>query len=193
MSEERERMKQPQIQILYDAATIQKKVAALGQKLQADHADSDPLLISIVGGSVVFLADLLRAIQNPIRYETVQVHYSVSGREDGVLEIHFPISLNVKDQELVVIKDVIASGVIETYLTSQFLQLGAKQVRFVALIDLPEERKSDFTADYGLFTPKKTGKFIGYGLKVNGRYGSLPYLGRIVDESERNFITAPDG
>jgi len=174
-------MTEPQIQILFDAATIEKKVAALGQQLQADTVDSDPVLVSIVGGSVVFLADLLRAIQRPIRYETVQVQYSASSGDDDVLEIHFPLSLTVKDQSLVILKDVVATGVIENYLTSQFLELGASEVRFVALIDLPEERKLNLAVHYQLFTPKRAGTFVGYGLKVNGRYGNLPYLGRLVE------------
>ncbi len=174
-------MSEPEIQILYDAQTIEKKVSSLGQRLEADHADSDPLLISIVGGSVVFLADLVRSIKKPIRYEFVQVHYSSSSRAGEILEIHYPISLAVERQPLVVVKDVVTTGVIENYLTNQFLQRGAQQVRFAALIDVPEERKSDFSPDYGLFTPKRAGTFVGYGLKVDGRYGNLPYLGRLVE------------
>ena len=173
-------MTDPQVQILYDAVTIEKKVAALGQRLQTDYAGRDPVLVSILGGSVVFLADLLRAVQMPIRYETVQVQYSSSDTEDSVLEIQFPIPLTVQDQSLNVLKDVIATGVTETYLASQFQELGARDVRFVALIDLPEQRKSDIGVDYQLFTPKKSGVFVGYGLKLDGRYGSLPYLGRLV-------------
>lgn len=171
----------PEIQILYDADTIEQKVAELGQKLQADHAEVDPLLISILGGSVVFLADLLRAIQRPIRYETIQVYYTASSRQNGVMNIQFPISLSLKDQSLIVLKDVVATAVTENYLVNQFLSLGARQVRFVALIDLPEERKVDFNVDYRLFTPKRAGVFVGYGLKLGGRYGNMPYLGRLVD------------
>jgi len=173
-------MKDPQIQVLYDAATIDGKVAALGRQLQADFADSDPILLSILGGSVVFLADLLRAIQKPFRYETVQVQYTPTGGENDVLEIHFPIPMSVNDQSLIILKDVVATGVTETYLATQFQDLGARQVRFVALIDLPEERKSDLEVDYRLFTPKRAGTFLGYGLRVDGRYGNLPYIGRLL-------------
>lgn len=173
-------MNDPQIQVLYDAATIEGKVASLGRQLQADFASTDPILVSIVGGSVVFLADLLRAIQRPFRYETIQVQYTPTGGENDVLEIHFPIPLSVKDQSLIILKDVVATGVTETYLATQFLDMGASQVRFVALIDLPEERKLDLGVDYRLFTPKRAGKFLGYGLRVDGRYGHLPYIGRLL-------------
>ena len=175
-------MTEPQIQILYDAATIEKNVAALGQRLQADFSGQDPIMVSILGGSVVFLADLLRAIQRPIRYETVTVEYSPATGNDSLLEIDFPISLSVKDQPLIVLKDVIATGVTEAYLISQFQELGASDIRFVALLDLPEQRRSEFAVDYQLFTPKRPGTFVGYGLKIEGRYGNLPYLGRLVGD-----------
>jgi hypoxanthine phosphoribosyltransferase len=175
-------MTDPQIQILYDAATIEKQVGALGQRLQTDYAGQDPLLVSILGGSVVFLADLLRAIQMPIRYETIKVQYSSSDGDDSLLEIDFPISLTVRDQSLIVLKDVVATGVTESYLTSQFQELGARDIRFVALIDLPEHRNSDISVDYQLFTPKKSGTFVGYGLKIDARYGNLPYLGRLLSD-----------
>jgi len=172
-------MSKGKLQVLYDEETISTNVRDLGRKLEADHAGSTPVLISIVGGSVVFLADLLRAIDQPVRYEMVQVQYTASSGTDNVMEIHFPISLNVSGQSLVVLKDVAATGVIENYLLSQLTSLGARQVRFVALIDLPEERKSDFHVDYRVFTPRRPGVFVGYGLKSQGMYGNLPYLARL--------------
>ena len=174
-------MTEPQIQILYDADAIEKQITALGQKLQGDHGGRDVVLLSIVGGSVVFLADLLRAIHEPIRYETMQVQYTQADRENDPLQIQFPISLDVRDQTLIVLKDVVATGVTETYLRNQLLESGAAAVHFVALIDLPEERRVDFSVDYRLFTPKRAGTFVGFGLKVAARYGNLPYLGRLLE------------
>jgi hypoxanthine phosphoribosyltransferase len=174
-------MTDSQIQVLYDADTIRHRVSELGERLQRDFSDADPILISIIGGSVVFLADLLRAIRMPIRYETVQVQYSGAGGAADVLDIHFPISVPVADQQLILLKDVMATGITESYLASQFLDLGASEVRIVALIDLPDERKLDVSADYSLFTPRQSGTFVGYGLKVEGRQGHLPYIGRVVD------------
>ena len=172
-------MSDVRLQVLYDEATIATNVRDLGRRLEADHAGSTPVLISIVGGSVVFLADLLRAMEQPVRYEMVQVQYSASSSADDVMQIHFPISLNVAGQSLVVLKDVVATAVIENYLLSQLTDLGARQVRFVALIDLPEERRSDFHVDYRVFTPRRPGIFVGYGLKRDGMFGNLPYLARL--------------
>ncbi len=172
-------MSEPEIQLLFDAQTIQQKVNDAGRRVEADLGESDPLLISVVGGSVVFLADLVRAIQKPIRYEFIQVQYSFSSDEEQVMEIHYPISMDVSGQTLVLVKDVVTTGVIETYLRQQFLQRGAERVVVAALLDLPEERRTDIQVDYRLFTPKKSGLFVGYGLKTTGRYGNLPYVGRL--------------
>ncbi len=175
-------MSEPEIHLLYDGQTIQNKVNATGRQLEAELGDEDPLLISVVGGSVVFLADLVRAIQKPIRYEFIQVQYSFAGGEGQVMEIHYPISMDVTGQTLILVKDVVTTGVIETYLRNQFLQRKAKRVAVAALLDLPEERRTDLRVDYRLFTPKKAGLFVGYGLKTGGRYGNLPYVGRLAEQ-----------
>ena len=172
-----------EIESLFDAETIQSKVANLGHQLETELEGSDPWIISIVGGSVLFLADLIRALKQPVRFDFVQVQYSVSANDEGVMEIHYPISLDVNDQNLVIIKDVSASGVIETYLTSQFRNRGARKVSFATLIDVPEERKTDFEPDYQLFTSEKQGVFVGYGLKYKGRFGNLPYIGFVEQEA----------
>ena len=179
-------MSENRLQVLYDQETIATNVRDLGRRLEADHAGSTPVLISIVGGSIVFLADLLRAIEQPVRYEAVQVRYTASAGESEVVDIDFPISLDVTGQSLIVLKDVVATGVIENYLMSQLLSLGAQQVRFVALIDLPEERRSDFHADYRVFTPRRPGVFVGYGLKSSGIFGNLPYLARLTPGDTAN-------
>lgn len=177
-------MSEIEIKTLYEADTIEEKVRELGQRIERDHPDPEPLFISIVGGSVVFLADLIRAVSRPVRYETVQVVYSASGQKGDLLEIQYPISLAVTGQPVVIVKDVVSTGVPESYLINQLQQRDASEVRIAALIDLPEERRVDVVADYSVFTPKRVGVFVGYGLKYEGRYGNLPFLGRIATDGE---------
>ncbi len=177
-------MSEIEIKTLYDADTIAGKVRELGQRIELDHEEPELVFISIVGGSVVFLADLIRAVGRPVRYETVQVVYSASGQSGDLLEIQYPISLAVDGQPVVIVKDVVSTGVPESYLINQLHQRGAAAVRIAALIDLPEERRADVVADYSLFTPRRIGIFAGYGLKYEGRFGNLPFLGRIVPTGE---------
>ncbi len=193
------------IEPLFEAAALSASVADLAQKLTADFAppgdaqetDTEPLLLAILGGSLIFLADLVRAVDRPVRYELIQVGYSEGDRvetpdapenpetpealesPETVQNIHYPIPVEISGRSVVVLKDVVASGVIELYLAEKLRQHGAREVRFAALIDMPDERKTDFAVDYSAFTTRRNGILVGYGLKHEGRYGNLPYIGRL--------------
>src|SRR5947209_18853062 len=119
------------VELLYDAATVRANVADLGARLTEDLGSitsgvgSEPLLLAILGGSLIFLADLVRAIGRPVRYELIQVGYSEGDAvESGeppeapeamerVQNIHYPIPVEIAGRSVVVIKDVVASGIIE--------------------------------------------------------------------------------
>jgi hypoxanthine phosphoribosyltransferase len=176
-------MTTPTIKLLFDARAIAARVQALGQRLQREVAQEDPLVVSLLGGSVIFLADLIRSISTPIRYEFIQVEYSSHSAEgdEEVTDIQYPIPLDVAGQSVLVLKDVVSSAVIETYLATQLAQRGARRVRFIALVDLPKERKTHCQVDYGVFTTERSGRLVGYGMKHQGRYGNLPYIGYLAD------------
>lgn len=171
-----------QIETLYEAAALRGSVAELARQMTADFAESEaePLLLAILGGSLVFLADLVRAIDRPVLYELMQVAYSeeAAAEQERVQNIHYPIPVEIEGRQVVVLKDVVSSGVIEVYLGEQLRQ-HAREVRFAALIDMPDERKTDFAVDYCAFTTRRNGILVGYGLKHEGRYGNLPYIGRL--------------
>ena len=175
-------MSAPNIKVLFDTRAIAARVQALGQRLQREVAHEDPIVISLLGGSVIFLADLIRSISTALRYEFVQVEYLTheEGHEE-VTDIQFPIPIDVSGQSLLVIKDVVSTAIIETYLANQFLQKGARKVRFVALVDLPKERKTHCQVDYSVFTTERSARLIGYGMKHQGRHGNLPYVGYIAE------------
>lgn len=166
------------IETLFAADVIEREVLDLGRRLQADLAGSDPLFLSLLGGSVIFLADLVRAYRDPVRFELVHVDYrhpEVTAAE--LLEIHYPIPVDPAGQQVLVVKDVVTSGVTETYLAEQLGQRGAESVKVVALIDMPDERKTSLEVDYRVFSLERSGPLVGYGLKHQGRFGNLPYIG----------------
>jgi hypoxanthine phosphoribosyltransferase len=173
-------MTHPDIKVLFEPRVIAARVQALGQRLQRELAREDPLVLSLLGGSVVFLADLIRAISSPLRYELMHVEYEPGQGEE--LDIHYPIPVDVKGESVLVVKDVVSSAVIENYLASQLQQAGAGRVRFAVLVDLPKERKAHFQADYSVFTTERSGRLVGYGMKHDGRWGHLPYVGFLADE-----------
>ncbi len=166
------------IDLVFDADEIAHRVIELGKTINDELAAEDPLMLSILGGSMIFLADLARAIENPVRFEVIQVGAT---NEAGVMEIRYPIPLAVRDQSLLLLKDVVTSGVVESYLESQLRGQGAREVRFVALLDRPGERKTDFDPNYRLFSVDDDATYVGYGLKQNGRWGNLPYIGRLAN------------
>lgn len=168
---------------LFDPQVIGAKVRELGDRLQREVASSDPLVIAILGGSVIFLADLIRTISEPLRFEFVHVHF-YAGEQGDLMRIHYPLPVEVAGENILVVKDVVSSGVIESYLHSQLRQHGAREVRFAALIDMPAERKTSFTLDYGAFSIERSGTFVGYGLKHQGRYGNLPFIGQLRTPAE---------
>lgn len=184
------------IEPLFDPEALRTQVAALGRKLGEDLAGEEPLLLGLLGGSVIFLADLVRSIERPVRFELIHVGYqqgqkgaaaaSVEASEEGepeVLEIHYPLPVDIQGQSVVVVKDVVGSGVTEPYLEQQLRDRGARSVRFAALIDRPGERKTPFELHYQAFSTAEPGLLVGYGLKHEGRYGNLPYVGRLPERT----------
>jgi hypoxanthine phosphoribosyltransferase len=171
----------PPVEPLFDAATLGTRVAELGRTIGRELGAEDPLLLGLLGGSVIFLADLVRAIDGPVRFEFVKVGSDAHGGE--ILDLMYPIAVELAGQSVLVVKDVVASGIVESYLEQQIKSRGAASVRFAALIDLPDERKTDLDVDYRAFTARRAGTLVGYGLKHQGRWGNLPYVGRLREEA----------
>jgi hypoxanthine phosphoribosyltransferase len=180
------------IEILFQEAEVRDSVAALGRRIADELGPEDPLLIALLGGSVIFLADLVRAIEQPVRYGLIDVAYSAAeaalpadaaeGEEAAeVMRIEYPIPIEIGGQSVLVLKDVVSSGVTEPYLEQQLRDHGAREVRFAALIDMPDERKTAFNLHYSALTTHRKGLLVGYGLKHEGRFGNLPYVGRLSD------------
>jgi hypoxanthine phosphoribosyltransferase len=172
------------IEPLFDADSVRTHVQELGRRI-GEEMEEDTLLIALLGGSVIFLADLVRAIERPVRFEFIQAAFEPAGlagdttAESGVVEIRYPLPLDLAGQNVLVLKDVVTSGVTEPYLEQQLRDHGARDVRFAALIDIPDERKTDFQARYAAFQTGRQGLLVGYGLKHDGLYGNLPYVARI--------------
>ena len=169
------------IETVFDAEALRGSIRDLGRRINDELADDDPLLVALLGGSVIFLADLVRAIERPVRFEFIQVGQegSADAAEPGVTRLQYPLPLDVAGQSVLVLKDVVTSGVTEPYLEQQLRDHGAREVRFAALIDIPDERKTSFQVSYAAFRTGRQGVLVGYGLKQDARYGNLPYVGRL--------------
>jgi hypoxanthine phosphoribosyltransferase len=167
------------ITVLYDEATIRRRIEEVGAAIRKDAGEREVLLIGILKGASVFLADLLRAIPGKVHYEWVNVMLGVSDTEIAeATAIDFLTQFPMDGYRVYVLKDVVTTGVIETYLLTQLRERSPESLKLVALIDCPESRTVELECDFAVLTsPREI--FVGYGLESSREFGNLPYIGRI--------------
>jgi hypoxanthine phosphoribosyltransferase len=172
----------------FGPADIARRVADIGQRITNDYPDGQLLLIAVLKGAGVFMADLARSIPRPLRMEYIDVIRG--GNEDEIMDFQFVTSFPVKGMDLIVLKDVIRSGVIETYLLNQLREEGPRSIRFASLVDRPQERKSSLFVDYVLF-PSEEGVLVGYGMEYKGEGGNLPFIAQVKTPGDPPFPARP--
>ena len=155
----------------YGPADIARRVADVGRRIGHDYPDGPIVLIAILKGAGFFVADLARAVPRPVRCEYIDVLRD--GEAEKVVNYHFLAPFDVKDAHLVILKDVIRSGIVETWLLSQLREEKPRSLRFACVVDRPQERKSSLLADYVLF-PSEEGVLVGYGMEYQRRRGQPP-------------------
>lgn len=159
--------------LLYDErfspAEISHRVQSIGQRLSGDFPETPIVLIAILKGAAIFASDLARTIPRSVRLEYIDV---IRGGEEEIVDFHFVTPFNVRGADIIILKDVIRSGIIESYLADQLREEGPNSIRFAAIVDRPQERKSSLLVDYVLF-PSEDGVLVGYGMEFAGE-GELP-------------------
>jgi len=163
------------IETLFTAEEISEKISELAKQIDADF-DSPPLIVGVLRGSFIFMADLCRKIELPCSLDFIDAK-SYSGTESsGVVSIHRDISANYKGNDILLVEDILDTGQTLSTIKEMLLANGAKSVKIAALLDKPSRRKLDVTADYAGFTIDDI-FVIGYGLDYNENYRTLPYIG----------------
>ena len=168
-----------QIQPTFSAEAISGRVRELGGEIRDDAGSAEVFLLGILKGTALFLADLLRAIPGDASYGFIDVVQDASDNQIAdALEIDFLSFTDIQRRHVYVLKDVVSTGVIENYLLSQLRTREPATLRLVALLDRPDARTVDITADFRAFTITD-GIFAGYGLEHQRRFGNLPFIGRV--------------
>lgn len=169
-----------EIKPVFSAEDIAARVRELGAELRADAGDSEVFLLGILKGAALFLADLLRAIPGDVSYAFIDVVRDVADNETAdALEIDFLSFTDIRGRNVYLLKDVVATGVIENYLLSQLRTHEPASIRLVALLDRQNARTVDLTADFRAFSVEGDGTWAGYGLEQQSRFGNLPFIGRV--------------
>jgi hypoxanthine phosphoribosyltransferase len=172
-------LRQSRIKKAFSAKDIAKRVAKLGEKIREDAGDAEVFLLAILKGTSCLMADLLRSIPGDVSYAFVDVIRDPADSQIAdALEIDFLSHTAIGGRHVYLLKDVVSTGVIETYLMNQLRQHQPASLRLVALLDRPDLRTVELEADYRVFKVGD-GSFVGYGLEMEDRYGNLPYIGRL--------------
>ena len=171
--------------ILLSEQEIDKIITRIAGELDRDYAGEDKrlVLLCILKGSVVFMGDLMKKITVPVEIDFMRVSSYGSGTETtGRINIILDLLRNDMDKsDILIVEDIIDSGRTLSHL-SQYLKLkGARSVRTCTLLDKPERREVDFSADYvGKVIPDEF--VVGYGLDYDEKYRALPYVGVLKPE-----------
>jgi hypoxanthine phosphoribosyltransferase len=153
-------------------------VAELGARITADYQGKNLILVGVLKGSVVFMADLMRAIDLPLSIDFMVVSsYGGGTKTSGVVRIIKDIERPLDDLDVLIVEDILDSGMTLSYLREIIAQKGAKSVRIATLLDKPERRVvKEIVPDYVGFTIPDA-FVVGYGLDYDERYRNLPYVG----------------
>jgi hypoxanthine phosphoribosyltransferase len=164
-------------EVLLTGEQIQARVGELGRQLAADYAGRDPVLVSVLKGSIVFLADLVRRTEIPLSIDLMEVSsYGASTESSGQVRILKDLSMAIEGRDVIVVEDIIDTGLTLNYLLRYLHDKGPASIRICCLLDKPARRLADISIDYRGFTiPDRF--VIGYGLDYDERYRNLPYIG----------------
>ena len=173
----------PNLEPLFTAEQIQNRVAEMGAEIARDYEGRNPLLVGVLKGAFVFLSDLVRAIDMKVGVEFMAISsYGSSMRSSGEVRIVKDLDVPVDGRDILIVEDIVDTGLTLSFLIGSLHQRGAKSVRLAALLDKHERRQRDVTIDYcGFQIPDAF--VVGYGLDYAERYRNLPYIAVIKDPS----------
>ncbi len=161
-------------EILVSREQIKEMTQRLGKQISVDYEGCDLVLVGVLKGGFVFLADLMREITIPVDMDLIAVSsYGASTRSSGVVRIIKDMDLNVSDKHVLIVEDLVDTGLTLKHLKELFNTRGPKSVKICTAFDKPSRRKVDIEVEYnGIEVPDKF--IVGYGLDYAGRYRNLP-------------------
>lgn len=164
------------IKTLISKEDIQKMVQRLGQQISSDYQGKDLVLIGVLKGSFVFLADLMREITIPLDMDLISVSsYGKSTQSSGVVRLIKDIDIDIAGKDVLIVEDLVDTGLTLMHLKELFYTRNPKSIKICTAFDKPETRTVEVHVDYsGIVIPNKF--VVGYGLDYAGKYRNLPEL-----------------
>lgn len=164
-------------QVLFTEEEIDSKIREMAKEISNDYKDRDLLVIGVLKGSVIFTAELVKRLSIPCSMDFMAVSsYGDSSETSGVVRILKDLDHSVEGKDIVIVEDIIDSGVTLNYLLNYLKARRVNSIEVVALLSKPERRKVDVNVKYmGFEVPDEF--LVGYGLDYAERYRNLPFVG----------------
>ncbi len=165
------------LNVLISKEELAKKVQEIGAQISKDYAGKNLMMVSVLKGSVVFMADLMRAVTIPAEIDFMSVSsYGSGAKTSGVVKIIKDLDIELAGRDLLIVEDILDSGLTLSYIKKILMERGPRSIKICTLLDKPERRKADILADYsGFEVPDEF--VVGYGLDFAEKYRNLPYIG----------------
>lgn len=168
--------------VLVTSEKIDAKVKELGKQITEDYREKNLMLVGILKGAVIFMSELAKNIDMPIMMDFMAVSsYGKSSTSTGIVRIIKDLDSSIEDKDILIIEDIIDTGLTLSYLVDNLEKRGAKSVKICTLLDKPDRRKADVPVHYrGFMVPDEF--IVGYGLDYAEQYRNLPFVAALKEE-----------
>ena len=182
----RSEMEKDILKVLVTEEELHARIAEMGETLYEQFQNKNPLFLSVLKGSFVFMADLVRACQVKSDVEFIAVSsYQNATTSSGRVQITHDLQQDITGRHLIIVEDILDSGTTLAFLKEYFMTKGAASITIVTLLDKPSRRTKAITADLAGFTvPDEF--VVGYGLDYCQLYRNVPYIGVLKPEVYEN-------
>jgi hypoxanthine phosphoribosyltransferase len=168
--------------VLISAEELRTRVTELGQQISRDYGDEVPVLVGVLQGAFLFMADLVRAIPGEITTDFIGLaSYGGGSRSSGQVRILSDLSMPVEGRHVLIVEDIVDTGLTLSYLRRNIEARHPKSVKVCALVDKIERRQVEVRIDYVGFTIPNV-FVVGYGFDIAGLYRNLPYVAALSDD-----------
>jgi len=161
--------------VIINEAELQARITELGVDLARDLGSERPILVGVLQGAFLFMADLIRATRIELTTDFIGVASYAGGKSSGQVRIVSDLSMSIEGRHVVIVEDIIDTGLTLTYLKRTLEARHPRSLRVCVLVDKVERRKVEVPVDYVGFTIPNV-FVIGYGFDYEGLYRNLPYV-----------------
>lgn len=178
-------MREDMAYILASEQEIEEICEKLGKQISKDYKDKDIFIVSVLKGAFVFCADVFRHIDIPCGIDFMAISSYGSGTTSGAVKLIKDLSVDIAGKDILIVEDILDSGMSLSYTIDLLKTRKPASIKICTLLDKPERRKADITADYvGKVIPDEF--VVGYGLDYDEKYRNLPYIGVLKREIYEN-------